>query len=869
MRIQKTIVIAFLSIVGALCAQALPVLADETAAWRITDYQVYVRPMPNTYDVTLQEDLSVTFNEESRGIIRDIPYNAQPIDWEQAPLYYESVSVTDFGNNSLPNIDYHEAEAFHVRVGDPEVYLLGPQNYRLKFDISNGMWRYFADHAEIYWNATGNAWPIYIDKAAVEVDFSGWDLDWTQVRAICYTGAYGSSEQDCVALPDEKNQKIKIQALKALWPYEGLTFAVSVPLASVPKPPAFELVPNARMQVDNFNATLKAVPESQTVTVNESFNALYRETRERLAVQLYNYWDEDLAQRNFLYLENGESNHQFSFAKPSEFGYYDAAGLIYLDHADSKDERYDFSYDIAHGAWYRKDQMATFAWELINYDWMALVNSAQVTFDLSEFNIPDDQIYSSCYLSDSTEYDPCVITKENGKINISLNRRLMPEEILMIYVSVPEKYIPANVPFLLWLKIYWPLGLLLILALLAMFAVWRWRENLRKTRAVVAQYDSVDDLPPGVTALINSHGWKNDYWTAEIIYFATRKYIQIENRAKTEEASDQYFFKLLKTDYKNDANLLQYQKDLLTLLFEDKTEFDVAAAKTWSNVKKEQMYNSFVKLKAAAHDDLVDKEYFHKSYAGGFSVFLSVLLIFFSFWFLVPWWEGFYTTPMLKYFLNPYTYLGLAIPLLIVYFRFRTFKAKGWIFGALILFLMAATAARTFLPPSFPMVLFVTLLVLFFYVLFAVPYWLIFTDKGLSGYWHNLGLIEYLETAEAERFKFGELTNLFEKLLPYAIAFGFLEKWAAIMKEIYKQPPEWLNDQRGLARSLAAMNGLSSAMKGLNRAMAAGRAAGTARRYGSGGTSYRSGGSSGGSSGFSSGGGFSGGGSGGGGGSRW
>lgn len=894
MRIQNKILI-FLSLLGFLAfSNVLPARAEnESQAWRVNDYSIYLRPVPNTYDVKLQEDLQVHFSEEKRGIIRAIPYNSQPIDWEQSPLYYESATVTDFNDQALPFVDYHEYDYFNVRIGDSEVYLLGPQNYRLNFDISNGMWRYFSDYAEIYWNAIGNEWPVYIDKSQVIVDFSAWDLDWSQVEAICYTGVYGSQEQDCAVLKDDQKKQITIKTLKTLWPYEGLTFAVRVPLSAVPKPPAFELVPNAQMQVNDFRATLRPVPESQSVLVQESFNALYREPRERLTVQFYNYWDEEAGKRNFLFLENGESNHSLAFVKAADSSYYNAAGLMYLNHEASKDERYDFSYQISHGAWYWKNQRAHLTWELINYDWMALTDGAEVTVDLKDWNIPSEEVAVACYTTEYGEYDPCVIEKSADQVKLTLNRRLMPEEILMLKLSVPEKYVPQSIPVLLWLKIYWPLGLLLLLSVLAIVAVWRWRAGLRQERAVLAQYDSVDDLPPSATAMINSHSWKDDYWTAEIIYFATRKYLKIENRAKTEEASDQYVLKLLKTDYKNDVNLSQYQKDLLAMLFEEgKTELDLSTVKSWSSVKQELMYKNFLKLRTDVKSGLEEKDYFKKSYAGGFSIFFSVVLLYFAFWFLVPWWQAFYTLPLADHFSNPYTYLGLILPLLIIYWRFRVFFPKpavktqpsddapvivgkswqrngAWVFAALMMFAVAATTARAFLPSSYEMILFMVLVFLALFVLFAVPYWLIFTDKGVDAYWHNLGLIDYLKTAEAERFKFGELTDLFEKLLPYAIAFGFLKKWAELMKEMYKQPPDWLNDQRGLDRSLAGLTSLASAAKALNRAVSAGRAAGAARRYGSGGTSYRSGGSSGGSSGFSSGGGFSGGGSGGGGGRSW
>src|SRR4029078_5723094 len=76
------------------------------------------------------------------------------------------------------------------------------------------------------------------------------------------------------------------------------------------------------------------------------------------------------------------------------------------------------------------------------------------------------------------------------------------------------------------------------------------------------------------------------------------------------------------------------------------------------------------------------------------------------------------------------------------------------------------------------------------------------TAKGVAGKEHILGLKLYLQTAEAEGFKKLQGTDaayaanhgaptktveLFEKLLPYAVALGVEKDWAKQFKDIYKQ----------------------------------------------------------------------------------
>ncbi|MFH1284850.1 MAG: DUF2207 domain-containing protein [Candidatus Peregrinibacteria bacterium] len=66
------------------------------------------------------------------------------------------------------------------------------------------------------------------------------------------------------------------------------------------------------------------------------------------------------------------------------------------------------------------------------------------------------------------------------------------------------------------------------------------------------------------------------------------------------------------------------------------------------------------------------------------------------------------------------------------------------------------------------------------------------TQKGTETYYVLRGLYEYINTAERDRMKFQEEKNiLFEKLLPYAISFGLIKKWAKAFDGILTEPPGW------------------------------------------------------------------------------
>lgn len=68
------------------------------------------------------------------------------------------------------------------------------------------------------------------------------------------------------------------------------------------------------------------------------------------------------------------------------------------------------------------------------------------------------------------------------------------------------------------------------------------------------------------------------------------------------------------------------------------------------------------------------------------------------------------------------------------------------------------------------------------------------TAKGTKLYYQLKGLYEYIETAEKDRLNFQEKANIFfEKLLPYAIAFGLTKKWASAFENVIKSAPSWYN----------------------------------------------------------------------------
>ncbi len=131
------------------------------------------------------------------------------------------------------------------------------------------------------------------------------------------------------------------------------------------------------------------------------------------------------------------------------------------------------------------------------------------------------------------------------------------------------------------------------------------------------------------------------------------------------------------------------------------------------------------------------------------------------------------------------------------------------------------------------------------------------TQKGVDTRVHILGLEEFIRTAEKDRMKFYENENIFEKMLPYAIALNLAEKWAKACESLNIQQPGWYQSSNPNFGTHFSTNLFLHSLNNFSNTASTNMA-----------VAPRSSSSSG-ISGFSSGGGFSGGGFGGGGSSSW
>ncbi len=176
---------ALLTIAGLLLAAAV-MTADE--GWVIDRYDIRLAIKPDA-SVDAREAIDVDFHDLSRhGILRDIVSELEYDATRNREYGIELGSVTAGDGSSLGVKATSEGNLRRLRIGDPDRTVTGRQSYRIEYQIKGAL-NSFADHDELYWNATGT-WPVGVKALRVTVSAPSGAIE----RVSCFQGVSGSTE---------------------------------------------------------------------------------------------------------------------------------------------------------------------------------------------------------------------------------------------------------------------------------------------------------------------------------------------------------------------------------------------------------------------------------------------------------------------------------------------------------------------------------------------------------------------------------------------------------------------------------------------------------------------------------------------------
>jgi uncharacterized membrane protein len=213
-----------------LCLAVTPAVAQHS--WRIARFQSNIAVMQDgTMIVT--EHIGLVFIGSWHGIHRTIPIEYPGPHGSNYTLFLKIRSVTD--ENGAP-LKYESSINNGYR--DLKIYIPGAVNttkeVQISYEVVNGI-RFFDSYDELYWNVTGNDWPVPIDYAEGFVLFPQNAAG--QLRAQGFTGVYGSHDTEVSTKVD--GNKVDIETTNPLPMRGGLTIDVYIPKGILKEPGAF------------------------------------------------------------------------------------------------------------------------------------------------------------------------------------------------------------------------------------------------------------------------------------------------------------------------------------------------------------------------------------------------------------------------------------------------------------------------------------------------------------------------------------------------------------------------------------------------------------------------------------------------------
>ena len=208
----------------------LPSLAIE----RIRLFQSDVTVMPSG-TLTVTETITVVAegNKIKRGIYRDFPTDYRDHDNRKHRVGFQLLHVTRDGRPEAHHTK-NLSNGVRITIGQHDRFLSpGEYRYTLTYQTDRQL-GFFADHDELYWNATGNDWEFQIDEAVVTIALPQ-GVPSHQIQATGYTGPSGSRERDYRSTI-ASDASVTFTTNATLAPGAGLTVVVGWPKGYVNEP---------------------------------------------------------------------------------------------------------------------------------------------------------------------------------------------------------------------------------------------------------------------------------------------------------------------------------------------------------------------------------------------------------------------------------------------------------------------------------------------------------------------------------------------------------------------------------------------------------------------------------------------------------
>jgi uncharacterized membrane protein len=214
-----------------LLAAALPAAARE---WGVKDFNEQVTVHADgTVEVT--EIIDLRFSGHYNGINRTIPVEYDTAQGLNYTLFLEPLSITDGDGHALKYEQKRQGRYLNFKIFIPNAEDAS-RTVMIRYRLLDAL-RFFENHDELYWNVTGDQWDVPIESSSAHIELPSGT---TGMRAIAYTGVFGSHAQD--AHVEIQGNTVHIQSNHRLGYHEGLTAVVGWDKGFVKQPGAQALL---------------------------------------------------------------------------------------------------------------------------------------------------------------------------------------------------------------------------------------------------------------------------------------------------------------------------------------------------------------------------------------------------------------------------------------------------------------------------------------------------------------------------------------------------------------------------------------------------------------------------------------------------
>ena len=212
-------------LIAAVLVAGVGLLAQ--ASLRITTFNAQIDVL-STGVLDVVETISVRFETPHHGIYREIPYSYRRSSGERLTIGL-TVNSVRLDGGPVPFERSRSSGNLVLKIGEPDRTIIGDRTYEISYSVSRALLFGNEEYIQLYWNVTGNDWPIPIDTATARVGLPE-SVAPDSVPTISYVGYSGETTRGDPAAIGVDGRLVF--AAVQLVPGEGLTIDVAIPRAA-------------------------------------------------------------------------------------------------------------------------------------------------------------------------------------------------------------------------------------------------------------------------------------------------------------------------------------------------------------------------------------------------------------------------------------------------------------------------------------------------------------------------------------------------------------------------------------------------------------------------------------------------------------